>query len=386
MKKLYALYRELILPAGLLAALVIGAGMFALPYAFMKAGFVTGLIYLSLFAGVCALIHVLYARIIKETPEKHRFVGYARIYLGEKGSLISIITTLCGTFLSLTAYLVLSRSFIYLVWEPQVANAMFLLFWITGTVAIVAGIKRLASLEFLVVGAMLFIMAAIFGFGVSTTYFETVKVPLFDPLYFFVPYGVVLFSLNGRAAVSSIKEYFEENKISEKRFYTALSLGTIIPAIFYFLFVLGVVGLSTAGVTDDAISGLTSLPQGVLMAIGLLGIFSLWTSYVLLGLEAKEILRYDFKLSETIDAVATTCIPLALYLAGFKSFMTLISVSGGIFLAVESILVVLIWKKIKKDAHWWYNGLIGVFVLGGLYEILMWGCEYLPLNGWCGIE
>ncbi|MFH1188234.1 MAG: aromatic amino acid transport family protein [bacterium] len=386
MKRLYALYKEIIVPAGLLAAMIIGAGMFALPYAFMRAGFLTGLLYLVIFSGVLACIHILYGRILIHTPEKCRFIGYAKRYLGKPGFITSIITTLFGSVFSLTAYLVLSQKFIELVWMPPVSHYVFLLFWITSTIAIILGIKRLASFEFLVVLAMLFIMAMIFGFGISSEHFASVTLPIFNPLYFFIPYGAVLFSLSGRSGIDSIRDYYSDNKLSEKNFFTALSLGTFLPALFYFLFTLGVVGLSVSGVTMDAVSGLVSLSPQAFVVIGLLGIFSLWTSYVLVGMQIKDILRYDFKISVTLDAIAATCIPLALYLFGFTNFMTLISVSGGVFLALESILVILMWHKIKGGKfHLLYKIIIGIFILGGIYQILMWGCTYFPINRWCGL-
>jgi amino acid permease len=381
MKKIYEWYRELLLPAGLLAAVIIGAGMFALPYAFMKAGFGLGLLYLFLFASVFAFIHVLYGKIIKRTEGRHRFVGYAKIHLGEKGFFISVVTTLCGTFLSLTAYLVLSKSFIELIVPAAASGHVFLLFWVTSTIAIILGIRRLAAFEFGVVFAMLVIMLVIFGFGITTSDFSLSALPVYDPIFFFLPFGSILFALNGRAAISSIQEYFEAEKINGRRFYAAMVLGTFLPAVFYFLFSLGVVGLSPYGVTNDAISGIQALSPLVLSGIGLLGIFSLWTSYVLLGLEVRDILAYDFKLSKAVDAIAATCIPLALYVLGFKDFMELISFSGGVFLAIEAILIMFMWQRISGKPVVWQKTLILIFVIGAMYEIFVWVGRWFPFGG-----
>lgn len=375
MMKLKQAYQEIILPAGLLASMVIGAGMFALPYTFTRAGFLMGAFYLFVFGAVAAYLHVIYGRIIALTPEKHRFVGYVRTYLGRRGFGFSIFTTLVGNFFSLTAYLVLSKGFIEMVWTPPASDYIFFAFWITGAFAIIAGIKRLASFEFLVTIVMCLIMGFIFLSGVMSPSFSFSSLPSLGLGYWFLPYGVVLFALSGRSAVSSIKEYYEENGLSERRFPLALVIGTIVPAVLYLLFALGVFGLSGEGVTADTVSGLTALSPVALAGVGLLGIFALWTSYVLIGIELKEILNFDFSLPEAVDAVAATCIPLGLYLIGFTNFMSIVSITGAVFLALEAVLLVLIWQKIRGKASMLGYALMAVFVGGAIYELLKLVCD-----------
>jgi hypothetical protein len=72
--------------------------------------------------------------------------------------------------------------------------------------------------------------------------------------------------------------------------------------------------------------------------------------------------------------------PLALYALGLRDFIFLVSISGGIFLALESIFIALIWRKLNalgkprlllqgfgaKTAY----AIILVFAAGMLYEIL----------------
>ena len=48
-------YKEIGLPAGLLSSLIIGAGIFALPYVFYRAGFLVGLFYLVIFSIVFSM-------------------------------------------------------------------------------------------------------------------------------------------------------------------------------------------------------------------------------------------------------------------------------------------------------------------------------------------
>lgn len=383
MGKLKEWYQEIILPAGLIASVIIGAGMFALPYAFTHAGFAIGALYLIAFGALTAYLHVIYGKVITGTPEKHRFVGYVRTYLGRKGFGFSIFTTLVGNFFSLTAYLVLSKGFIEMIWSAPAATYIFFVFWVTGAFAIIAGIKRLASFEFLVTLAMCAIMAFIYVLGTGATSFSFSSLPMIGLNYWFLPYGIVLFSLSGRSAVSSVKEYYEENKFSEKHFSRALVIGTMIPAVLYFLFAVGVFGLSGEGVTVDTVSGLATLQPVILAAIGLLGIFALWTSYVLIGIELKEILKFDFSLPEAVDALAATCVPLGLYFIGFTNFMKIVSITGGVFLALEAALLVLVWQKMRGKAFAFGYILIAIFVGGAIYELLKLVCDRVGDGALC---
>ncbi len=123
--------KSIILPTGLLAATIIGAGIFALPYTFEKAGIITGLFYLVIFAGVFTLIHLMYADVIIKTEGFHRFVGYAEIYLGNIGKWLTVSVTVIGMIFVLVIYLILSISFINLIVSDQaIINDFYKLLYI----------------------------------------------------------------------------------------------------------------------------------------------------------------------------------------------------------------------------------------------------------------
>ncbi|MBI2506688.1 MAG: hypothetical protein HYW00_00930, partial [Candidatus Colwellbacteria bacterium] len=60
---------------------------------------------------------------------------------------------------------------------------------------------------------------------------------------------------------------------------------------------------------------------------------------------------------------------LLLYLVGFKNFIELVTIIGGVFLAIESIMVILMHHKLRGRRHRGELILIVVFILGALYEI-----------------
>lgn len=357
------------MPAGLLASLVIGAGMFALPYLFNTAGVLTGIFYLFVSAFIFTFVHLRYSEIIGQTSGRHRLAGYAGLYLGKGGFWLGALVTGLGLILVLTAYLALGPVFLRLL-VPALGDGLNLyLFWGVGALAILLSLNRLKNFEFLAVLAMLAIILVLFGLGLEKGG-ELVGLPLFNPVFIFLPYGAVLFSLYGRPAISSLRDYFAENNLTTRNLPKAIVLGTIIPAVFYLLFVLGVVWLSPLGTTPDALSGLLLAPSWVVGLIGLLGIFAIWTSYFLLGLEVRDVLRFDFKLPAKMAIGTTLLAPLALYLAGLRNFIEMVTVIGGVFLATESIMVILMHHKLQGRAHKAELALVIVFVLGALYEIL----------------
>jgi hypothetical protein len=129
----------------------------------------------------------------------------------------------------------------------------------------------------------------------------------------------------------------------------AILWGTLVPAIVYFAFILGIFGLSSGVVAEDAVSRLVGrISYQFLAGIGILGLLSLWSSYILIGLNVKEILFLDLGLSRKISGLLVVGFPLALYLAGFTGFITLVSFVGGLFLSLEGILIILMWLKMNK--------------------------------------
>lgn len=341
------LIKELIIPAGLLSSLIIGAGMFSLPYLFSQAGMLAGLGYLAIFGVVMAVVHLMYAEVIQGTEGDHRFVGYARIYLGNFGFYASFLTTVIGLVLSLLIYLVLSSSFIKIILPGLDATAAAIVFWALGTVPIILGVKKFADLGFAVTLAMIAAIAAIFIFGVSS--FDARNITLVNWSGVYLPFTAVLFSLAGRSAISSIKKYLAENNLSAAKFDWAIFLGTFAPAALYAIFAIGVIGLSKGVPSPDAVSGLIGLPMAMLIIFAILGVLSLWTSYIFLGFEFKDILSSDFKIKGALAAISAAVLPLALYFFGLNDFIRLIGISGGVFLAAESIMVVLMWSKLKKQ-------------------------------------
>lgn len=367
MTKFLKFYRNLIVPAGLLSALIIGAGMFSLPAVFERAGILTGFFYLAAFTLVFSAVHLMYAEIIEKTAGDHRFAGYAKIYLGRPGFVFSILITFFTILTVLIVYLVLSASFIRLLFPSISGVSAALIFWLAGTVAALSGVKRMAGPEFFIFLAMALIIFSVFVYGIFFGEPSRIALASFNPKFVLLPFGPVFFSLAGRAAISSIREYFKKNRLDKRNLAPAIVLGTVAPAILYSLFILGILMVSRGAISADAVSGLAG-SRFLGAALGILGLFSLWTSYVFLAMEFKGILNLDFRFSRLAAGLSAALLPILFYLSGVRDFLLLIAVAGGIFGVIESALVVLMWQRARKKASLCFL-LLPLFALGLLYEM-----------------
>ncbi|KKQ23394.1 hypothetical protein A2999_00025 [Candidatus Wolfebacteria bacterium RIFCSPLOWO2_01_FULL_38_11] len=374
------MYKNIILPASILAETIIGAGMFALPFVFLKAGLTTGIFYLIFFGLVFILLNLMYADIILRTPENHRFVGYAKTYLGSLGFWSGMLMTIFGTVFALTAYLVLSISFVDLIWPTASDIYKILIFWFVSSAAIFWDVNKVAMSEFFILLGTALIILVIFGFGLSN--FNYASVTNLNFSYLFFPYGVVLFSLAGRSAIPTVLGYFRKNNEQPVRAKWPIIIGGLIPVFVYIIFVLGVLGFSS-NVSEDSVSGLVgSLPFFVLAMLGILGIITMWSTYIVIGRDVKKSLEHDLGLHQKIAGLATIIPPLLFYFLGFNNFLELISIVGSVFIGIEGIFVVLIWRKASKiespEGHKIFDKinplliylLILVFIGGVLYKLI----------------
>ena len=80
----------------ILAGLIIGVGMFSLPYTALKAGFFIFLGWLIFLTWLTTAIHLAFGEIILRTKEAHALPGYAQIYLGRWAKILLSISGLFG--------------------------------------------------------------------------------------------------------------------------------------------------------------------------------------------------------------------------------------------------------------------------------------------------
>ncbi len=343
---------------GLLAGGIIGAGVFALPFAFVSAGLLTGFFYLAIATGVYIFLHSIYADTLIKTAGEHRLVGLARQYLGRGAGAFAVLIGVVQMVFVLTIYLVLSKSFLGLITSIGNAQQHLFFFWLVGSAAIFLKLKRIALSELLIVLSMVAIIALIFIVGIFHVD-RVAAVSLFSsPQKWLIPLPAIFFALSGRVVIPAVVRFLRSRNggVDDRRqVFGTIVWGTLIPAAVYGLFVLGAIGLSVT-VSEDAVTGLIGqLSPAFLMVIGILGFLSLWSSYILVGLDVYETLKFDLRMSTLWRLLIVVVAPLMLYAAGFTSFLTLVSFVGGIFLVCEGMLIIVMYRRAHALSGIWHG-------------------------------
>ncbi len=333
----------------ILMGTMVGVGMFALPYVFYKAGFFIGLFYLVILFFILLNLHLMMGEIVLRTKERHRFIGYIGMYLGDKQKGIVAFTNIFGVFGSLLVYILVSGLFLKIVsynFLPNIdLNQIF--FWFVMSVVLFFGVKIVKRSELVL---MIFLIAIVFVmlfFGISNI--DAVNFLSFDISNAFLPYGVIMYSLVGISAIPLMREFLngEERKLKKSIF-----AGVFIPALIYLLFAFLVIGVSGPLVSEDALSGLTDiLGQGVAFLGALFGLFAIATSYVAYAFYLKQTLVFDFNISEKAALFLVFTIPVLTLFLMPVGFIEIIIFLGAVFGGVDAIFLTWLYQKAKKTGR-----------------------------------
>ncbi|MCD6471037.1 GerAB/ArcD/ProY family transporter [bacterium] len=326
---------------------IVGAGIFALPYAFEKSGFWVGVIYLIIFTAVMIIVSLCYGETILRTKENLQMAGYAKKYLGKTGKITITLSLILGTYGALTAYTIGVGRFLWLIFNPHFGGSPFvysLIFWFIASLIVFTGVKTISHLEIFMVFALVAIVFLIAYFGVGNINWEHINKINFKNIFF--PYGVTLFALGGASALPMARQILR-SKI--KHLKKAIILGGVLPTIIYFIFALTVVGLCGEKTTETALTGLVKvMPKDVLTISSIFGILTMTTSFLTLGYILMDLFIKDYKIKKIYSWLLAVFIPLILFLSGVRSFVQVIALSGGILTGLQGIILIMTYYRAKK--------------------------------------
>lgn len=358
---------------------VLGAGILGIPYVVAQSGFLLGIIWILGLGFGILLINLYMGEIVLRTKGYHQLTGYAEKYLGKKGRFFMTISMIVGIYGALLAYIIGVGNSLNAI-SPYFTSFQYsLIFFITVTLFVLAGLKLIEKLE-VGMGAIMIIIASIISIIILfSKNFIIENLSTINVSNVFIPYGVVLFAYLGTAAIPEMHEELHRNK---KLFKKAIIWGSIIPIIIYSVFTLVVIGASGITTTEISTIGLGAI-YGNYMTIfaNLFAVFAMTTSFMCLGLALKGMYTYDFKLKEISSWILTVIVPLILFFIGLNNFIETLWFAGSIAAALAGILIVLMhWRcKRRGDKKPEYsikkNYVIGVilmaiFFFGIIYKIL----------------
>src|SRR3989344_699027 len=152
--------------AGVMTATTVGAGLFSLPYVFLRSGWLTGIFYLAALSAALAFVHRLYFRVLEKEGGDERLLGLALMHLGRFVRLWGLLSIQGGLILALVIYLLLARGFSEMLF-PGSGNLGLALFWLAGSLPLVFGLRRLIAAEILGAVMMAGMILAVFFYGLG---------------------------------------------------------------------------------------------------------------------------------------------------------------------------------------------------------------------------
>ncbi|MDF1497895.1 MAG: aromatic amino acid transport family protein [Patescibacteria group bacterium] len=325
----------------------IGAGIFSLPYVASKSGFFLFLVLIIILGFIMLVLSLMYAEVTLRTKNNGRLVGYCGKYLGKNGKKIATLVTLFALYANILAYIIIGGKFLNALFSKYFGGSEFL-YSIVMVIFISAGIYislRLVSIiELLMVS---FLAITIFGIifkGMNFVNFENLLT--FDISQSFIPFGAILFSVGTLSAIPELEHIMKKN---QKKIKSAIISGSIITVIVYILFVAVILGITGHNTSDEALLGLSSSIGNGIVTLGLVfGIFAIATSFLIIGINLKEVFWYDYNLSEKKSWALTCFIPLIIFVLGLRDFITVVSIAGSVTGGFAGILIIASFYKAKK--------------------------------------
>ncbi|MFY9463031.1 MAG: aromatic amino acid transport family protein [Candidatus Sungiibacteriota bacterium] len=333
-----------------LAGMIIGAGMFAIPFAFAQTGFWLGAAELGILSLVVLGLHLLYADIVLATPHFHRMPGYARLYLGRGASALSWASSLFGIGGALLAYLAVGTVFLQMITAR--AGGAPSLWWVMGLAGAIAAITFFPLKKEAAINGVLTIFEIAFIIALPLFLARFVSVPHLSGMrmeHIFLPFGVLLFALSGGSVIPDVITVLGRNR---KKARAAIIIGSLIPALLYFFFAYAVVGVTGLATSEEAIAGLRSALGGnIAWWASIAGFLAVFTSYVALSANFQAMLRLDMGMPRRAAWFAASAVPILLYFAGFQNFIAIISVVGIFAFGIDGILFFFMGRRIREKQN-----------------------------------
>lgn len=363
----------------ILSGMIIGVGMFGIPFSFAKAGFLLGAVLLFSLAVIMVVFHISYAQIVSQTVTSHRLPGYVRLYLGYRLSLLSWLAALLGIIGTLLVYILIGGRFLNLLLEKVVPIggetlwALLIVFW--GAIITAFPLRREALVNGILTLLLIFFVLFLSGLLLPQIKYENLL--SFDINNIFLPYGVLLFALSGSIAIPDLVTLVGRDIRKSRR---AIAVGTLIPAFLYFLFAVAVLGAVGSGVSEEAIGSLRNVAgDTVLFLGGVVGLLAVFTSFVVLSSNFQSLLRFDLGASRISSWFFASLLPPVFYFLGFHNFITIIAAIGTLAVGLDSALILGCYYKLlvktnrafAKKSLLWMAPLCVIITTGVLYELYL---------------
>jgi len=110
--------KKFVFSVSALIGMIVGGGIFGLPYVVSVAGLIPAIFYFVVLSGAVLLTHLLYGEIILRTKERYRLAGFAEKYLGKIWKNITAVAVIFGGVGVLLVYIIIAGDFLKIIVSP----------------------------------------------------------------------------------------------------------------------------------------------------------------------------------------------------------------------------------------------------------------------------
>jgi tyrosine-specific transport protein len=353
---------------------IVGAGILGIPYVLAKAGFLYGFLLIVLMGTAFMFLNLFTGEVVLRTKKQHQLTGYAEKYLGKWGKSLMALSMFVATYGALTAYLIGEGATLHAIFKFGTPMLYTLIFFVITFVIIFHGVKATGKMELILISLLLLIIVLIGIFSPEKNFLNNFST--FNPAYFFLPYGIILFAFMGSPAIPELQEVLSKHKKLMKK---SIIIGSLTPIILYVVFSL-IIG-SIVGVNQfDALQpneriatiALQIYSQPILgILANLLAVLAMFTSFLTLGIALIEVYHYDYKLNYYLSLFLTFSLPLVVVFLNLTNFLAVLGVAGAFAGGLEGILIILMYWKAKLHGDRKPEYQMGKHTILGIVLIIM---------------
>jgi amino acid permease len=340
--------KKFCLALAVLLGTIVGAGIFGLPFVISKSGIIPGFFYFFVLGMAVMFLHLMFGETVLRTEGKMRLSGYSQKYLGKNGKLMVTISTVIGITGSLLAYIILGGNFLKIIFSSVINLSAFqfgLIFWAILIYFIFKGLRIIAPAAVFTNIAFFIIIFIVIGFLLPKFSFNNLS--LINPGNIFLPYGIIMFSLTGFAAIPEIAGILK-NQEERKIFKKVIIVASLVSIILYLIFTLGIIGVSNGKTSEEAFSGLVPfLGEKIIILGALFGLITIADSFLIICLYFRNTLIYDYHFPKIFASLTSSFLPLLLFLR-FRNFTQVVGFAGTILGTIEGIIILFLFKKARK--------------------------------------
>ncbi|MEK7647016.1 MAG: aromatic amino acid transport family protein [Patescibacteria group bacterium] len=327
---------------GLLTGMIIGAGIFALPFVMAQSGIFWGLTHFLVALALVLIIQELYGEVAFLTEGKHRFTGYVYKYLGLSASRLALVLTLIGYYGSLLAYGILGGIFLNNIFHGIFGGVgvfgFSIVFFIVANIFSLVRFEKIGVINFYLTIPLLFFIIYLVAASWQWIDIDNFVWDFSFNGNWFLPYGVWLFALTGFSVIPEVRDIMRSTSLRD--FKIVIFISTMIAAVFSLIFALGVLGVTGMHTSEEALAGLVGFLGTKGLIIGsIIGFLAVFTSYLSTIADFKELFRTDYGVNIYLAWLACILPPVLLFWGNIIGLVDILGFIGAAGLGISGVFI-----------------------------------------------